>query len=209
MSIICPTITAYTLHDYHEQIGRIESFARRLHIDVSDDQFAHPRTVGLHELHWPEGLDADIHVMYQHPARYLSYICELKPQLVIVHAEADGDFMAMADKLHGCGIKIGIALLPLTLVAAIIPALPSADHVLIFSGNLGHQGGSTADFNLLSRVDELRRHKQDLEIGWDGGVNPDNAARLSHAGIDVLNVGGFIQHSQNPAEAYATLEALA
>jgi pentose-5-phosphate-3-epimerase len=117
--------------------------------------------------------------------------------------------MAMADKLHSSGIEIGAALLPPTPASNIVPALGVIDHVLIFSGNLGHQGGSVADLGLLAKAMELRQHKPELEIGWDGGVSADNVRQLSAAGVDVINVGGFIQYAVDPASAYATLEALA
>ncbi|MGI0133798.1 MAG: hypothetical protein ACREBW_02415, partial [Candidatus Micrarchaeaceae archaeon] len=81
------------------------------------------------------------------------------------------------------------------------------DHVLIFSGHLGHFGGS-ADTRLLAKVRELRSLKPSVEIGWDGGVNATNAAELAAGGVDVLNVGGFIQHAVNPVQAYSYLEDL-
>ena len=207
-ALICPTVTAYHPHEYRLQLDRVELLSPRLHIDVMDGMFASPRSVGLHELHWPEAEMIDLHVMYQHPARYLASICKLKPYLAILHAEADGDFFAMADKLHGHGIRVGVALLSPTPASVIIPALAVIDHVLIFSGNLGHQGGSVADLGLLAKAEALREHKPGLEIGWDGGVNASNVRLLAAAGVDVINVGGFIMHAVNPSEAYATLKAL-
>lgn len=207
--IICPTITASTPHEYRAQLERVQPLSKRLHIDLADGTFASPRSVGLHQVHWPGGHEIDLHVMYQHPLRYLKTIRKLKPQLVILHAEAEGDFAPMARKLHACGIAVGLALLPNTTVTAIKPALGELDHLLIFSGNLGHQGGSKADMSLLEKVRQVRALKPELEIGWDGGVNADNVRTLFDAGVDVLDVGGFIQHADDPAMAYATLKTLA
>jgi ribulose-phosphate 3-epimerase len=75
--------------------------------------------------------------------------------------------------------------------------------VLIFSGKLGHFGGH-ADLDLLDKVRQLKEIKPTLEIGWDGGVNDQNAAELAHGGIDVLNAGGYL-HGKDPAAAYAKL----
>ena len=47
-----------------------------------------------------------------------------------------------------------------------------------------------------------------FSIGWDGGINADNVVELVRAGVEVLNVGGFIQHSSDPGAAYAKLEAV-
>lgn len=45
----------------------------------------------------------------------------------------------------------------------------------------------------------------EAEIGWDGGVNVDNAYTLTQGGVDVLNVGGTIANSTEPGQVYAAL----
>lgn len=55
---------------------------------------------------------------------------------------------------------------------------------------------------------QLKDLKPELEIGWDGGVDEKNALPLVEAGVDVLNVGGFIQNSSHPESAYATLDSI-
>ena len=47
--------------------------------------------------------------------------------------------------------------------------------------------------------------KPSLEIGWDGGINDQNAQVLARGGVDVLNTGGFIHHAAQPAAAYQAL----
>ena len=204
---ICPTITAVDPNDYRLQMQRVVSFSRRLHIDLMDGAFASPRSVDLGEIYWPANIPVDLHVMYKKPFVHAQALIALRPQMIIIHAEADGDFVPFADLLHSHGMEVGVALLPQTPSQNIIPALESVDHVLIFSGNLGHQGG-TANLQLLSKVPQIRRFKPSVEIGWDGGVSPNNARELAAGGIDVLNVGGAIQHAVNPSQAYATLESL-
>jgi ribulose-phosphate 3-epimerase len=204
---ICPTITAESPPDFRQQLQRVLPFARRLHIDLTDGVFAQPRGVGIGEIYWPANIPVDLHVMYQKPLVHVQALAALRPQLIIVHAEADGDFPAFAAWLHRHGMEVGVALLPQTLVETIAPALAMIDHVLIFSGRLGHYGG-TADLRLLSKVQQLRALKPNLEIGWDGGINASNARQLAVAGVDVLNVGGFIQHSADPSAAFGQLASL-
>ena len=59
--------------------------------------------------------------------------------------------------------------------------------------------------SLLDKVKLLRQLKPQLEIGWDGGINNTNARSLASGGVDVLNVGGFIQHAADPRLAYGML----
>ena len=78
---------------------------------------------------------------------------------------------------------------------------------MIFSGELGTFGGH-ADMDLTSKIDQIRSINPKIEIGWDGGVNEHNAGQLAQAGVDVLNVGGFLQRAEHPDSAYARLESL-
>lgn len=202
---ICPTITVENADDYRKQMERIEIFAPRIHVDVADGNFAPRKLINLDQIWWHGNRTIDLHVMYQQPSEYADIILALKPQLVIVHAEADGDFIGFADALHSHGIEVGVALLPETPAEILEPAIHVVDHVLIFSGKLGHYGGHT-DLKLLDKVGILKSMKPQLEIGWDGGIDDQNIAALVQGGVDVLNVGGFIQGSNEPQRAYATLK---
>lgn len=203
---ICPTITAENAHIFRTQMERIEPFANRIHVDVADGQLAPRQLLPLDQIWWSGNRTIDLHVMYRRPLELAPAILTLAPRLVIVHAEAEGDFMSFVKILHSRGLEIGVALLPATPVETIKPALGAIDHVLIFSGNLGYQGGSQADLSLLEKARTLRELKPALEIGWDGGINDQNARQLIGGGVDVLNVGGYIQEAEDAKGAYAKLE---
>lgn len=205
MAVICPTVTPLSVDQYNEQMRRISPFASRIQIDLMDKDFTDSDSeVGLDDVWWPVGVEVDIHIMYKDPFKYLETILQLKPSLVIIHVETMIHHMHFAAELHKEGIKAGLALLPETPVANVEQILHSFDHMLIFSGNLGHFGGE-ADLSLVSKAHEAKEHHPELEVGWDGGINPDNAKSLSEAGIDVLNVGGYIQNSDNPQDSFEKL----
>lgn len=207
MAVICPTVTAENPHQYREQIERIAPFVTRVHLDLMDGKLAPTKSPDLKHAWWPHSMQADIHVMYEDPMKQLKTIIELSPRMVIVHAEAKGSFVELADQLHEHGIKAGVALLPETSVKTIAPAKEHIDHVLIFSGDLGHFGG-TADLSLLDKVSEIRSMGEHITIGWDGGINEKNAKKLVEGGVDVLNVGGYIQRADNPKENFDHLTNL-
>ena len=201
---ICPTVTTDDLHVYRQQIEKTVTYAHRIHIDLSDGHFTN-KLVEIEDVWWPGGVRADLHVMYKRPFDHVNALRALGPQLVIVHAEAEGDFIAFANEMHNHGIEVGVALLPETSVETILPALQVIDHVLIFSGHLGHFGGH-ADMSLLIKAEQLKSFKPQLELGWDGGVNDRNVRMLADGGIDVLNAGGFLHGARAPEAAYATLK---
>jgi ribulose-phosphate 3-epimerase len=196
---ICPTVTTDDYEVYRQQIEKSAEYAVRVHIDLGDGIFTRQLTA-VEDVWWPAGMRADLHIMFKEPFVHLPAILALKPQLVIAHAEAEGDFMAFARELHRHGIEAGVSLLQPTPVEAIRPALELIDHVLLFSGNLGHFGG-VADLSLLEKAKQLKQLKPNLELGWDGGANADNARALAEGGIDVINCGGYL-HGDDPIAAY-------
>jgi ribulose-phosphate 3-epimerase len=204
---ICPTVTAFDPHEYRRQIELLEGFAQRIHIDLMDGIFAPHVSPELSQVWWPDNLTADIHLMFQKPGEQLGQLIRLKPNLVIIHYEAEVDHEYFAAKLHENGIKAGLALLQGTSVEQAEELIPLFDDVMVFSGNLGEHGGK-ADPSLYEKVRQIRAKYPEIEISWDGGISDQNAAQLTEAGVSVLNVGGFIHQSQNPQEAYAILKKL-
>lgn len=210
MSIIAPTVTAFSIEEYREQMNLVQSFAKRIHIDLMDGVFAPTTSPALTKLWRPENKDiiVDLHVMYEHPQEHLEALCALRPNLVIFHREADVDHAAFAEALRDNGIKAGIALLQKTEMSAAEDLLQFFEHLLIFSGNLGYHGGSTTDLTLLKKATRALELKPELELGWDGGINDQVACDLARGGIQVLNTGGFIHKAFDPRDAFEKLQAL-
>lgn len=208
MPVICPSILAADEQQYREQIEKVGLFAERLQIDLTDGAFAKNKTITPDKAWWPVGIKSDFHLMYKNPERAAEIILEHRPNMLIVHAEADGNFSSFVGLCRKAGVKVGVALLAKTPVDFILPALDSIDHVLIFSGELGSYGGH-ANLDLLSKVSQLRQQRADLEIGWDGGINSQNISQLAAGSIDVFNVGGFLQTAADSEKAYKTLSRIA
>lgn len=209
MAIICPTVTAYSENEYRQQMEKVSHLGRRIQIDLTDGIFTSEKTVSAEKAWWPVGLMADFHLMYKNPINAINKALIHKPNLIIIHAEAEGDFSQVRNLCSAHSVKLGVALLPETSEESILPELRSIDHVLIFSGNLGYQGGSEANLSLLSKVKNLKNQKAELEVGWDGGVNNQNVSELVFGGVDVINVGGFLQKAEDPARAYQSLARIA
>lgn len=204
MSQVCPAVLASNETDFAAQIKKITPFASRVQIDLMDGDFVSPASISLENVWWPHNLIVDIHLMYRNPEIYLEKLLKLKPNMVVVHFEILLHHMHFAAELHKEGIKAGLAILPETKISDVEQILDSFDHLLIFSGNLGHFGGQ-ADPKLLNKVAQAKTRHPLIEIGWDGGVDGSNIKRLADGGVDVLNAGGFIQNANDPLEAYNRL----
>ena len=242
MSVIAPCITVESEEQFKAAVERIQPFAKRVHIDISDGEFAPVFLLATDKLWWPKEWVVDIHAMVARPTEHVDALIALKPNLITFHVETGVNLPPIMEKIRQAGIKAGIALLkqtvPMTVAGAeggadqgpvffrefgqsggarrrrgrggrprggVLGDLGAADHVMIFSGDLGHYGG-TASMMQLEKARLVRAIKPNVEIGWDGGVSVDNAYTLTQGGIDVLNVGGAIANSDNPAGVYAKLE---
>ena len=205
MSVIAPAVLAENADQYKQTIDKIQPFANRIHVDVSDGEFAPTFTVGFNELWWPEGWEVDIHAMVARPAEHLQTLVQLKPSMVIFHAEADTEQLpSVLATLQQYNIKAGISLLRPTVPASVTNLIQQADHVMVFTGDLGKYGG-TANLMQLEKVRLIKQINPETEIGWDGGVNVDNAYTLTQGGVNVLNVGGAIQKAMDAETAYKQL----
>lgn len=200
---IAAAILAADSDAYQKEYLKVKGYVDRLQLDFTDGQFAGPKSISFEKAWWDNDENVDFHVMYQRPGDYLETIVACKPNMVIVHAEAHFDIKIL-EELKAFGIKVGICLLPQTGPKMVNKMIEIADHVLIFGGKLGSHGGQ-AELDNLWKVEAALRINSRLEIGWDGGVNDSNARQLVESGVEVLNVGSYLQSADNIEEALLKL----
>ena len=203
---IVPAILSDNKQEYRNQIERINGFTRRVQIDVTDGIFATSQTLDITNIWWPKTWQADLHLMVNRPSEYMDTVLKLSPELCILHAESEENLLPIFDTLKNAGIKAGVALMPSTYPGNAKPYIDAADHVLVFAGQLGVQGGQ-ADMMQTEKIPLIRNMKPELEIGWDGGANISNIRALAHADLDVINVGSALALSPNPATTFQELVA--
>ncbi len=204
MSVIAPAVLSDSPDDYKAQVERIHEFVERVHIDIADGEFAPTFTVGAAQVWWPQEWIVDIHAMVARPSEHLETLVSLKPNMIVFHAEVSEDITPVLQHIKKFGIKAGLALIRSTVPSSVAPAIQAADHVMIFSGDLGKYGG-TANLMQLEKIRLVKLINPNVEIGWDGGVTIENAYTLAQGGVDVLNVGSTIAKAQDPQTVYATL----
>ena len=86
MSSIVPTIMAETVDQLKAAIERLQPFAKRVHYDLADGDFAPSILIDPDSLYWPEGWEVDIHMMYARPSERLAHIVTLRPSMIILPA---------------------------------------------------------------------------------------------------------------------------
>ena len=201
---IVPCVTVSTPEEYKESLGRIHHFAQRIHVDVSDGSLAPTVLIAPDKIWWPEGWQADVHVMSTQPIQLLAQLVTLKPHMITLHAETKEDILPILQQMKQVGIRVGVALMRSTVPSEVADLIGVSDHVMIFSGNLGTYGG-TASLMQLEKIRLIKNINASVEIGWDGGINVENAFSLVQGGVDIFNVGGAIQKANDPKAAYDDL----
>lgn len=200
-TVIAPTILCETEDDYKATVERLHPFAERVHIDVTDGEFAPTFTVGVNQLWWPQEWKVDIHAMVARPSEYVQALIDLHPHTIIFHAEVSEDLKPLFQQIKQAGIQAGVALLRPTVPETVKEYIELADYVLIFSGDLGHYGG-VASMMQLEKVRLVRNIHPEVEVGWDGGANIENAFSLTQGTVNVINVGGAINNASDPQTSY-------
>ncbi len=204
MSIIAPCITVETEAQYKALVDKYQKFAQRVQVDISDGKFAPVFLLPPDKIWWPKDWLVDIHAMVEKPDEYIDSLINLKPHLIIIHAESETNLLSIIEKIKKFGIKAGVALLRQTVPEDVADVIRAADHVLVFSGDLGHYGGN-ASLIQLEKVRLIKQINPNVEIGWDGGASVDNAFTLSQGGVNVLNVGGALANVDDPEAVYNNL----
>jgi ribulose-phosphate 3-epimerase len=208
MASVAPTINATTPEDFARRINNVKPFAKRLHIDVGDGVFTDVRTIGLTQVYDIDGVPFDLHLMMVHPEGQMENILAVGPQLVITHFEAPFDHQAFFKELRSVDLKVGLAVKVETTIEQVKDLLETIDHLVVFTGKLGHNGGEfRAD--CLDKISQARNINPNLEIAVDGGLNQETARVAIEAGANLLDVGSFTHDADDPEIAYIAVEAIA
>jgi len=208
MASVAPTINADDPADFSTRIDRIKSFAKRVHIDVSDGVFTTHKTPGLSQVYGVDGAQLDLHLMLEHPESQFENALAIEPDLVICHFESSGDVSGLLGRFREVGVKGGLAIKKETTIEQVKDLLPQIDHLLVFTGYLGFNGGEF-DAEVLDKIAAAKAINPNLEVGVDGGIDQAASRLAIAAGADVLDSGSFIQNAPDPEAAYIGLQAIA
>lgn len=181
-----------------------------LHVDVMDAHFvpnlAYSPAV-VQRLEEITAVPLDVHLMMDHPERYLDMFLDAGADLLTVHAEVSSDLHAMLHKIHRRGAKTGIALEPGTGISAVEPYLDEADMILTMTVEPGF-GGQKLNEAVLSKISELRSIGYRGEIEADGGVKEHNLQSLIDRGLTVAVMGTALYRCEDPKAMMARLHAM-
>ncbi|KAA6476474.1 ribulose-phosphate 3-epimerase [Bacillus swezeyi] len=214
MVYVAPSILSADFARLGEEIKDVEQGgADFIHIDVMDGHFVPNLTIGplvVEAVRPITELPLDVHLMIEHPDRYIPAFAKAGADILSVHAEACPHLHRTIQLIKEQGIKAGVVLNPHTPVQLIEHVLEDLDLVLLMTVNPGFGGQSfiSSVVPKIRQVKELAEQKglSGLLIEVDGGVNRETAARCIEAGANLLVAGSAIYNEKDRKKAISDIK---
>jgi ribulose-phosphate 3-epimerase len=213
-TLIAPSILSADFGRLDEDVAKVmDAGARLIHVDVMDGHFVPNITIGpavvaaLAPIVHKRGGALDVHLMIEHPERYIAQFAQAGADALTVHQETCPHLHRVLSLIRESGAAAGVALNPATPVATLGEARHHCDLVLVMSVNPGFGGQSF----IATSIDKLRAARAylpaEVAIEVDGGVSLENAADVVAAGANLLVAGSSIFSGGEPAARFAALSA--
>ena len=169
-----------------------------IHIDVMDGSFVPNITLGpsiISKIRPYSKKPFDVHLMINEPSKHIDEFIASGADILTIHYEADLHPIRTLDYIKRKGIKAGIAINPATPEVVLESLLDYCDLILVMLVNPGFGGQKT----ILSQIKKvksisamLKKHKKNIYLEVDGGVNPLNVKNLVKSGANLIVAGNSI-----------------
>ncbi len=173
-----------------------------IHFDVMDNHYVPNLTVGplvLKAIRPYASVPIDVHLMVEPVDEIVPAFIKAGADIITFHCEASRHIDRTLQLIRQGGAKAGLVFNPATPLTYLDYELDRIDVVLLMSVNPGFGGQSFIESTLekLSQVREkLERYKaetgREVLLEVDGGVKPENIARIAAAGADTFVAGSAV-----------------
>lgn len=189
--------------------------ADAFHLDVMDGHFVPNISFGpalVRSVRSVTTKPLDLHLMIQHPQKYLKSFREAGGDTLVFHAEAAGEPAALLREIHDLGAEAGAALRPDTPLERIEPILGEVDQVLIMSVYPGFSGQGFRP-EVLPKARQARRRLDEIgsraDLSMDGGITPETIRAAAGAGATFFVCGNSVFGGGDIADNLARLRRAA
>ena len=200
---IAPSILSADFARLGEEVRDVVSAgADWIHFDVMDNHYVPNLTVGpqvLKAIRPYSDVPIDVHLMIEPVDELIPAFAKAGADYITFHCEASRHIDRTLQLIRSFGVKAGLVFNPATPLSYLDYELDNIDLVLLMSVNPGF-GGQSFIPSTLEKVREVRRRLdayraqtgREILLEVDGGVKPDNIARIAEAGADTVVAGSAV-----------------
>jgi ribulose-phosphate 3-epimerase len=155
-------------------------------------------------------LPFDTHLMIAPADPYIAAFAEVGADHISIHPEAGPHLHRSLQLIRSLGKLAGVVLNPATPVQHVENVMDLVDIIMVMTVNPGF-GGQAFLSSQLKKIAVLRQmidaSGRDIALQVDGGITPETARQVVHAGADTLVAGTAVFHAPDYAAAISALHA--
>lgn len=207
--LVSPSLLAADFSRLETEVKKVHT-ADLLHIDIMDGHFVPNISMGpavVAAIRDKTDLPFDVHLMLEHPIRYIEGFVKAGADIISVHPEASDDVDEALDLIKSFGIKAGLALNPGTKASEVFPYAEKLSTVILMTVEPGF-GGQKMMTAPLEKAKEIKDRYPHINIEVDGGVNRQTAHLCKAAGVDIVVAGTAVFAADNPDEEIAFFKSI-